>query len=82
MGTGSYSTWMDFEVVVTAAFKGGAQMEIAQAKMEQLHQNSTTAMEYFTMLDTLNHTTGYDETTLIQLLKRGIEQPVIEKIYG
>lgn len=57
-------------------------MEIAQAKMEQLHQNSTTATEYFTVLDALNCTTGYDETTLIQLLKRGIEQPVIEKIYG
>jgi hypothetical protein len=46
---GSYSTSAAFEVAATAAFKGGAQMEIAQAKMEQLRQGNTTATEYFSV---------------------------------
>jgi hypothetical protein len=47
------------------AFKGGAQVEIAQAKIEKLRQGMGMATEYFTLLDTYNNTVGYDETTLI-----------------
>jgi hypothetical protein len=63
--TGSYSTWADFHLAVLEAFKGGAQVEIAQAKMEKLHQGKSTATEYFTVLDSLNKTAVYDKVTLI-----------------
>jgi hypothetical protein len=63
--TRSYSTWADFHLAVIEAFKGSAQVEIAQAKMEKLRQGKSTAMEYFTVLDSLNKTAAYDEVTLI-----------------
>jgi hypothetical protein len=63
--TRSYSTWADFRLAVLEVFKGGAQVEIAQAKMEKLRQGKSTATEYFTVLDSLNKTAAYDEVTLI-----------------
>jgi hypothetical protein len=48
--TGSYSTWADFCLAVLEVFKGGAQIEIAQVKMEKFCQGKSTAMEYFTVL--------------------------------
>jgi hypothetical protein len=57
-------------------------VEIAQAKIEKLRQGAGTAMEYFTLLDTYNNTAGYDETTLIRLLKQGILKPVLQSVYG
>jgi hypothetical protein len=63
--TGSYSTWADFRLAVLEAFKGIAQVEIAQAKMEKLRQGKSTATEYFTVLDSHNKTAAYDEVTLI-----------------
>jgi hypothetical protein len=64
------------------AFKGGAQVEIAQAKIEKLRQGAGTATEYFTLLNTYNNTAGYDETTLIRLLKQRILKLVLQSIYG
>lgn len=80
-GEGAYQTWTEFEKAVTTAFKGGAQVEIAQAKMEHLRQDTGTATAFFTVLDSLNKTAGYDETTLIRLLKGGLNQKVVEQIY-
>jgi hypothetical protein len=80
--TGSYSTWETFRLAVIEAFKGGAQVEIAQAKMERLRQKKSTATEYFTVLDALNKTAAYDEVTLIRLLKRGVDEKVIRAVYG
>jgi hypothetical protein len=80
--TGSYSTWVDFRLAVLEAFKGGAQVEIAQAKMEKLRQGKSTATEYFTVLDSLNKTAAYDEVTLIRLLKRGIDDKVVMAVYS
>lgn len=80
--TGSYSTWETFRLAVIEAFKGGAQIEIAQAKMEKLRQGKSMATEYFTVLDSLNKTAAYDEVTLIRLLKRGIVEKVIKVVYG
>jgi hypothetical protein len=80
--TGSYSTWADFRLAVLEAFKGGAQVEIAQAKMEKLRQGKSTATEYFTVLDSLNKTAAYDEVTLIRLLKRGIDDKVVRAVYS
>lgn len=80
--TGSYATWESFRLAVIEAFKGGAQIEIAQAKMERLRQNKSTATEYFTVLDSLNKTAGYDTVTLIRLLKRGIDERVIKAVYS
>jgi hypothetical protein len=71
-----------FEKNLIDAFKGGAQVEIAQAKIEKLRQGTGTAMEYFTLLDTYNNTAGYNETTLIRLLKQGILKPVLQSVYG
>lgn len=80
--TGSYSTWEDFRKAVIEAFKGGAQVEIAQAKMERLRQGKSTATEYFTVLDSLNKTAAYEEVTLIRLLKTGLNATVIRAVYG
>jgi hypothetical protein len=56
-------------------------VEITQAKIEKLRQGAGTATEYFTLLDTYNNTAGYDETTLIRLLKQGILKPVLQSVY-
>ena len=48
MGEGAYQTWTEFENAVTMAFKGRAQVEIAQAKMEHLRQETGTATAFFT----------------------------------
>ena len=77
-----YSNYAEFEKALIDAFKGGAQVEIAQAKIEKLRQNAGTATEYFTLLDTYNNTAGYDETTLIRLLKQGINKQVLQAVYG
>jgi hypothetical protein len=77
-----YWSYKVFEKNLIDAFKGGAQVEIAQAKIEKLRQGVGTATEYFSLLDTYNNTTGYDETTLIQLLKQGILKPVLQSVYG
>lgn len=79
---GNYSTWKAFEAAVIEAFKGGAQVEVAQAKIERLRQNTGTATSYFTVMDSLNKTAGYDETTLIRLLKAGVQYPVLEAVYN
>jgi hypothetical protein len=50
--------------------------------MEKLHQGKSTAMEYFTVLDSLNKMAAYDEVTLIHLLKRGIDEKVVKAVYG
>jgi hypothetical protein len=60
-----YWSYEVFEKNLIDAFKGGAQAEIVQAKIEKLHQGVGTAMEYFTLLDTYNNTAGYNETTFI-----------------
>jgi hypothetical protein len=57
-------------------------VEITQAKIEKLCQGAGTATEYFTLLDTYNNTAGYDETTLIRLLKQGILKPFLQSVYG
>jgi hypothetical protein len=80
--TGSYSIWETFHLAVIEAFMGGAQIEIAQAKMEKLRQGKSTATEYFTVLDSLNKTAAYDEVTLIRLLKSGINEKVVKAVYG
>jgi hypothetical protein len=80
--TRSYLTWETFHLAVIEAFKGGAQIEIVQAKMEKLRQGKSMAMEYFTVLDSLNNTAAYDEVTLIRLLKCGIDEKVIKAVYG
>jgi hypothetical protein len=80
--TGSYSTWAEFHLAVLEAFKGGAQVEIAQAKMEKLWQGKSTATEYFTVLDSPNKTAAYNEVTLIWLLKRGINDKVVRAVYS
>jgi hypothetical protein len=77
-----YRSYEVFEKNLIDAFKGGAQVEIAQAKIEKLRQGVGTATEYFTLLDTYNNTAGYDETTLIRLLKQGILKPVLQSVYG
>jgi hypothetical protein len=77
-----YRSYEVFEKNLIDAFKGGAQVEIAQAKIEKLRQGAGTATEYFTLLDTYNNTAGYDETTLIRLLKQGILKPVLQSVYG
>jgi hypothetical protein len=76
-----YRSYEVFEKNLIDAFKGGAQVEIAQAKIEKLCQGAGTAMEYFTLLDTYNNTAGYNETTLIRLLKQGILKPVLQSVY-
>jgi hypothetical protein len=80
--TGSYSTCVDFCLAVLEAFKGGAQVEIAQAKMENLCQGKSMATEYFTLLDSLNKMVAYNEVTLIRLLKHGIDDKVIRAVYN
>jgi hypothetical protein len=80
--TGSYSTWADFRLAVLEAFKGGAQVEIAQAKMEKLRQGKSMATEYFTVLDSLNKTAAYNEVTLIRLLKHSIDDKVARAVYS
>jgi hypothetical protein len=79
--TRSYSTWETFQLAVIEAFKGGGQIEIAQAKMEKLHQGKSMAMEYFTVLDSLNKTAACDEVTLIRLLNCGINEKVIKVVW-
>jgi hypothetical protein len=78
----SYSTWETFHLAIIEALKGGAQIEIAQAKMEKLRQGKSIATEYFTVLDSLNKMTAYDKVTLIRLLKHGIDEKVIKAVYG
>ncbi|KAJ7627456.1 hypothetical protein FB45DRAFT_1029798 [Roridomyces roridus] len=80
-GTGAYTTYAVFEADIISSFKGGAQVEEAQSKMEHLRQANGTAMSYFTILDSYNRTAGYDDTTLIRLLKTGLSQEVVESIY-
>jgi hypothetical protein len=58
-----YWSYEVFEKNLIDAFKGGAQVEIMQAKIEKLHQGAGTATVYFTLRDTYNNTVGYDETT-------------------
>jgi hypothetical protein len=79
--TRSYLTWETFCLAVIKAFKGGVQIEIAQAKMEKLCQGKSMATEYFTVLDSLNKTAAYDKVTLICLLKGGIDKKVIKAVY-
>jgi hypothetical protein len=81
-GTPLYWSYEVFEKNLIDAFKGGAQVEIAQAKIEKLYQGARMAMEYFTLLDTYNNTVGYNETMLICLLKQGILKPVLQAVYG
>jgi hypothetical protein len=76
-----YRSYEVFEKNLIDAFKGGAQVEIVQAKIEKLRQGAGTATEYFTLLDTYNNTAGYDETMLIRLLKQGILKPVLQSVY-
>ncbi|KAJ6543035.1 hypothetical protein B0H19DRAFT_875029, partial [Mycena capillaripes] len=77
-----YHKYQDFKQAVIEAFRGGAQVEIAQAKMEALRQGKGTATEYFTVLDAHNKTAGYDDITLIRTLKRGIDKGVIQAVYN
>ncbi|KAJ7222695.1 hypothetical protein C8J57DRAFT_1536254 [Mycena rebaudengoi] len=49
---------------VISDFKGGAQVEIAQAKIEALYQGKATATMFFTVLDTLNQAAGFDMKAL------------------
>jgi hypothetical protein len=81
-GTGSYTTYKTFEDDVIANFKGGAQVEEAQSKIERLVQGTGTATAYFTLLDALNKTAGYDDTTMIRLLKVGLNRQVVQGIYN
>jgi hypothetical protein len=60
-----YRNYKVFEKNLINAFKGGAQVEITQAKIEKLRQEAGTTMEYFILLDMYNNTAGCDETTLI-----------------
>jgi hypothetical protein len=50
--------------------------------MEKLRQGKSTAMEYFTVLDSLNKMAAYNEVTLMHLLERGIDEKVIKAVYG
>jgi hypothetical protein len=50
-----YWSYEVFEKNLIDAFKGGAQVEIMQAKIEKLHQGAGMAMEYFTLLDMYNN---------------------------
>jgi hypothetical protein len=77
-----YGKYEDFEKAVVEVFRGGAQVEITQAKMEALRQGKGTTTEYFTVLDAHNKTVGYDGITLIRTLKRGINKGVIQAVYN
>ncbi|KAF7321779.1 Retrotrans-gag domain-containing protein [Mycena kentingensis (nom. inval.)] len=79
-GTG-YKTWSEFESDFVVFFKGGAQVEIAQRRMEVLRQGGDSAVSYFAQLESLNKTVGFDETTLIMLVKRGVHQNIVEQVY-
>ncbi|KAJ7655439.1 hypothetical protein B0H17DRAFT_1214018 [Mycena rosella] len=70
-----------FKEAVIQDFKGGAQVKITQSKMESLRQEKTTATAYFTILDALNKTAGFDDTTLIHILKHGIQLLLVELVY-
>jgi hypothetical protein len=76
-----YRSYKVFEKNLIDAFKGGAQVEIMQAKIEKLRQGVGMATEYFTLLDIYNNTAGYNKTTLIRLLKQGILKPVLQSVY-
>jgi hypothetical protein len=47
-----YRSYDVFEKNLIEAFKGGAQVEITQAKIKKLRQGSGTATEYLMLLDT------------------------------
>ncbi|KAF7331579.1 Retrotrans-gag domain-containing protein [Mycena kentingensis (nom. inval.)] len=84
-GTG-YKTWSEFESDFVVSFKGGAQVEIAQRRMEVLRmevlrQGGDSAVSYFAQLESLNKTAGFNETTLIMLVKRGVHQNIVEQVY-
>jgi hypothetical protein len=79
--TGSYLTWETFHLTVIEAYKGCAQIEITQAKMEKLCQGKSATTEYFTVLDSLNKTVVYNEVTLIHLLKCSIDEKVVKEVY-
>jgi hypothetical protein len=65
-GTPLYRSYEVFKKNLIDAFKGGAQVESHRPKSR----------------DTYNNTAGYDETTLIRLLKQGIQKLVLQAIYG
>ncbi|KAF7318627.1 hypothetical protein HMN09_00374000 [Mycena chlorophos] len=80
-GTGAYTTWASFEKDFIATFKGGAQVELAQQKIENLRQGSGTATTYFTALDALNKAANFDDVALIRILQRGLNRNVVAKVY-
>ncbi|KAJ7235929.1 hypothetical protein C8J57DRAFT_1088552 [Mycena rebaudengoi] len=81
-GEGCYTTWESFKEAVISDFKGGAQVEIAQAKIEALYQGKATATMFFTVLDTLNQVAGFDVVSLIRQIKKGLDQKVLQAIYA
>ncbi|KAJ7216251.1 hypothetical protein C8J57DRAFT_1538066 [Mycena rebaudengoi] len=71
-----------FKEAVISDFKGGAQVEIVQAKIEALYQGKATATMFFTILDTLNQAAGFDTVSLICQVKKGLDQKVLQAIYA
>ncbi|KAJ7236625.1 hypothetical protein C8J57DRAFT_1247613 [Mycena rebaudengoi] len=80
-GEGCYTTWESFKEAVISDFKGGAQVEIAQAKIEALYQGNATATMFFMVLDTLNQAAGFDTVSIIRQVKKGLDQKVLQAIY-
>ncbi|KAJ7273870.1 hypothetical protein C8J57DRAFT_1505991 [Mycena rebaudengoi] len=62
--------------------KGGAQVEIVEAKIEASYQGKATATMFFTVLDTLNQGAGFDTVSLICQVKKGLDQKVLQAIYA
>ncbi|KAJ7275918.1 hypothetical protein C8J57DRAFT_1061789 [Mycena rebaudengoi] len=80
-GEGCYTTWESFKEAVISNFKGGAQVEIAWAKIGALYQGKATATMFFMVLNTLNQAAGFDTVSLIRQVKKGLDQKVLQAIY-
>jgi len=75
-------TWEAFVKEFNAKFADPDSAGTARFKIGKLRQGSKTADEFITSFDELQTDTGYNETALIEKFKDGLNEKLVDKIYG
>lgn len=75
-------TWLEFLEEFKAVFSDPDPAGTARNKMERLHQGTLTCDEYVSKFRELKVDTGYNDAALVEKFKKGLNQTLVDKIYG
>jgi hypothetical protein len=75
-------THKDFLAALTESFGDLDRAQTARSKIKKLYQGSNTVEEYITNFEAYELPTKYDQAALINIFKKGLNGPLLKKMYA